>query len=248
MERVVAVVQARMGSTRLPGKVLTAIAGRTMLDRVVTRLGRSAAVEEVIVATSTLVQDDPIVAHCNTLGVRVERGDPLDVLARFARVARAVDADVVVRITADCPFIDPFLVSAVVTALVDADPAADYAANVLDPRTYPRGLDAEAMTVAALLEADRLDDDPASREHVTPFIRDSGRYRLAGTRHQEDLSAIRWTVDTSEDLRLACTMAEHFDGSDETPWTDLLAAWLSHPSWHQINATVAQKRVARRWN
>lgn len=242
LERVVAIVQARMGSTRLPGKVLALIAGRTMLDRVVTRVGRSVAVDDVIVATSTLAQDDAIVEHCQTLGVRVERGDPLDVLTRYAHVVRNTEADVVVRITGDCPFIDPSLVSIVVASLLETD-GADYAANVLEPRTFPRGLDVEAMTASALLEADALDGDPGRREHVTPFIRDSGRYRLVGTRHHQDLSFVRWTVDTSDDLELACVMAEHFGGSDDTTWTDLLSAWMSHPSWQPINAHVEQKKV-----
>jgi len=245
VERVVAVVQARMGSTRLPGKVLTDIAGRTMLDRVLTRLERSVRVDEVVVATSTLAPDDAIVAAGAELGFRVVRGDALDVLSRYAVAARASEADVVVRVTSDCPFIDPDVVSSVVGALVDAPEPVDYAANTLEPRSYPRGLDCEVMTVAALLEADRLDDDPGTREHVTPFIRDSGRYRLVAVAHPVDLSAIRWTVDTDEDLELARQMAAHFGGRDDVPWLELLRAWQERPAWQALNAQVEQKPVVR---
>ena len=243
--RVVGVIQARMGSTRLPGKVLKDIAGQTMLDRVVRRLGRSERLDEVVVATSTLPEDDPLLEQAEHLSVEVVRGDALDVLSRYVVAAEQTAADVVVRVTSDCPFIDPELVTAVIGALVDADGHVDYASNTLEPQTFPRGLDVEVLRTQALLEADRLDQNPATREHVTPFIRDSGRYRLARVANDEDLSALRWTVDTDEDLALARQMAAHFEGSDTMSWRDLLEAWREHPSWHSLNAHVEQKKV--RW-
>ncbi len=244
--RVAAIVQARMGSTRLPGKVLEAIEGRTMLDRVVTRLTRAGGIDEVAVATGNLGQDDAIVEHCRTLGVRVERGDPLDVLSRYTAVTRELRADVVVRITADCPFLDPDVVAEVVASLVDAEETVDYASNTLDPRTFPRGLDVEVVTADALFEADRLDLDPCTREHVTPFIRTCRRFRLSSTRYSEDLSAIRWTVDTREDLEAARRMAAHFGGQDDTAWKDLLEAWCRNPEWQLLNNHVEQIQVKQR--
>lgn len=241
----VVVVQARMGSTRLPGKVLADIAGRTMLDRVVTRLCRTPGIDEVVVATSDLPQDVRIVEHGDQLGVRVVCGDPLDVLSRYALAARATAAGVVVRATADCPFIDPELTATVIDALTNANGAVDYASNAIEPRTYPRGLDVEVMTATALLEADELDRDLGSREHVTPFIRDSGRYRLAAVVNDQDLSAMRWTVDTLEDLELARLMATHVDGADDVSWRDLVAAWRTHPEWAAVNAHIEQKKVPR---
>jgi spore coat polysaccharide biosynthesis protein SpsF (cytidylyltransferase family) len=243
--RVVGIVQARMGSSRLPGKVLHDIAGHTMLERVVARLRQATSVDEVVIATSVLPQDDVLVEACETLGVRVGRGDPHDLLSRYARVAESCDADVVVRVTSDCPFVDPDVASAVVDLLVHADGDLDYAANTLEPRTFPRGLDVEAMTVDTLLDADRRDRDPGTREHVTPFVRDSGRYRLGAIRHEDDLSAIRWTVDTDDDLAAARALAGHFDGDVHPPWPQLLAAWLDHPEWERLNRHVRQKPVER---
>ena len=239
---VIGCVQARMGSTRLPGKALVDIAGLTMLHRVTSRLGRALGVDEVVIATSTHPDDDAIVRHGADLGLRVFRGGEMDVLGRYALVTRATGADLVVRVTSDCPFLDPVLASTVVAAVTDG---VDYAANNLEPRTFPRGLDVEVMTAAALLEADRLDVDPGTREHVTPFIRDSGRYHLAAVSHDPDLSTIRWTVDTVEDLELARTMADHFDGRNDMSWEELLGAWNSHPSWWVLNDRVEQKPVIR---
>ena len=135
---VAAIVQARMGSTRLPGKVLKDIAGHTMLERAVVRVRRADGVHEVVVATTMLSEDDRIVSHCHELGVAVGRGDPLDILSRYAVVARETGADVIVRVTADCPFVDGALVSTIVASLVDSNGAVDYAANTIEPRTYPR--------------------------------------------------------------------------------------------------------------
>jgi spore coat polysaccharide biosynthesis protein SpsF (cytidylyltransferase family) len=243
--RVVAIVQARMGSTRLPGKVLADIAGHTMLERVVRRLGRCDRLDEVVVATSTLAQDDAIVDACDRLGVQVVRGDPLDVLGRYALAARATDADIVVRVTSDCPFIDPDVVSAVVAALVDAEPSVDYASNTMTPRTFPRGLDVEAFTAAALFDADRHDRDPGTREHVTPFIQDPARFRSAAVVWADDLSAIRWTVDTEADLDVARRLAGAFAGRLDPGWLELLDVWRQHPEWHDLNAHIEQKKVER---
>jgi len=149
---VVAIIQARMGSTRLPGKVLLDLAGRTMLARVVRRVGRAALIDEVMVATADAPDDDAIVEECRRLRVPCFRGSEHDVLDRFHRAAIAHRADVVVRITADCPLIDPEVTDRVIRAFFDERP--DYASNTLR-RTYPRGLDTEVMTAAALVRASR---------------------------------------------------------------------------------------------
>ncbi len=148
--RTVAIIQARTGSTRLPGKVLRDIGGATMLARVVRRVKRARRVDEVVVATTTEAADDAVVAECAKIGAGVFRGSELDVLGRYYRAACAAQAEVVVRITSDCPLIDPELVDRVIDARAAHD--VDYVSNSLE-KTYPRGVDAEAMTFAALASA-----------------------------------------------------------------------------------------------
>jgi len=222
---------------------MSQIVGHSMLDRVVSRLHRAERLHDVVVATSMRPEDDVIAEHAVALGAHVVRGDPLDVLARYSLAARESSAEVLVRVTSDCPFIDPGIVDQVVGLVLDSTQPIDYTSNTLEPRTFPRGLDVEAMTAEALFEADRLDDDAGTREHVTPFIRESGRYKCLGLTNGEDLSGIRWTVDTAEDLELARQMAAHFDGSVETTWLELLEAWRLRPEWHALNAHVEQKKV-----
>src|SRR5688500_8743591 len=155
--KVVAVVQARAGSTRLPGKVLMELAGRPMLAQILRRVAAASRVDEVVLATSDLERDDPVAAVAEAEGVAVFRGSEEDVLARFVGAARSADADVVMRITGDCPLIAPEVIDAVVARLVDE--GADYASNVLR-RTFPKGLDAEALTMDALERIDELGTSP----------------------------------------------------------------------------------------
>ncbi len=183
--RVVAIVQARMGSSRLPGKVLLDIVGRPMLDLVVTRAERANTVEQVVVATTAEGADDPIAAFCERRGIQCYRGSQFDVLDRYYRAARASQADIIVRITADCPAIDPLLIDDVVRTLTHeaSQPTAgsganpglglSFAANRLPPpwsRTYPIGLDVEACTSVVLERAWREATEPQQREHVMPFL------------------------------------------------------------------------------
>lgn len=236
---VVAIVQARLGSTRLPGKVLLDVAGRPMLARVLERLARARGLDRVVVATTDLARDGPLVDWCRAEGWAVHRGSEQDVLARYQAAAAAEGAGTVVRVTSDCPLVDPAVVDAVVAALQRE--GADYASNVQEPRTFPRGLDAEAFTAAALARADREDRDPARREHVTPYLRlHPGLFRVAAVRAPEDHADLRWTVDTPEDLELVRTVYRHF-GHDRFTWRDVLDAFARHPEWRAINAHVRQK-------
>src|SRR5580658_9210851 len=147
MLKVVAIVQARMGSTRLPGKVLKDLEGETVLARVVNRLRRVRLINEILVATTDRATDDSIVKECRSLSVMVSRGDQDDVLDRYFRAAQLTKADVVVRITSDCPLIDPEITDRTIAAFLETSP--DYASNTL-VRTYPRGLDTEVMSVKVL--------------------------------------------------------------------------------------------------
>lgn len=191
-------VQARMGSSRLPGKVLADLAGAPMLARVVERARRATRVTEVWVATSREPADDPIVAWAGAAGVSVVRGPEADVLTRFRLTAEASRAEVIVRLTADCPLLDPGVIDEVVAALT---PGTEYATNVLT-RSHPRGLDVEAFTAAALVRMDRLGNTAADREHVTlgPRGDQAGRFVSRSVVADGDDANLRWTVDTAEDL------------------------------------------------
>jgi spore coat polysaccharide biosynthesis protein SpsF len=219
--RRVAIVQARMGSARLPGKVLADIAGKSMLARVVARVRRVAGLDELVVATTTDPRDDAVAAECRRIGAAVFRGDETDVLDRYHEAALAHRADVVVRITADCPLTDPAIVELVLSRL--GSTGADYACNTL-VRTYPRGLDAEAVRVPALHVAWHEADDPYDREHVTPYIyRHPGQFRLLSLRGREDHSLHQWSVDTADDLARVRAIYERLGGDERFGWRDALA-------------------------
>ncbi len=188
-----------MTSTRLPGKVLASLAGRPLLAQQIARLRRSRTLDAIVVATTTNAADDPIAALCTAEGLSLFRGDEHDVLGRYAGAAEAHGARVVVRITADCPLLDPLVVDRVVGALREG--SCDYASNTLR-RTYPRGLDVEAFHVDVLTRMARLATSTMAREHVTWFLHHD-RPDLFVRREvvdSEDHSDLRWTVDTAADL------------------------------------------------
>jgi len=239
--KIVAIVQARMGSSRLPRKVLKDLGGATVLDRVLNRLGRSRLIQESLVATTIEPADDAIVEHCERTGRKVFCGSEQDVLDRYYQAAKYVNADVVVRITSDCPVIDPEVTDATVHAFLDRH--ADYASNVL-VRTYPRGLDTEVMTVQALERAWRESTKPYEREHVTPYIYENPQeFKLHGIENDTDCSGHRWTVDTPEDLQLLRAIYERFGGRDDFGWREVLKLVESDPSLAEINRNVVQKAV-----
>lgn len=237
---VVAIIQARMGSTRLPGKVLLDLAGEPMLARVVSRVRRSRLVDEVLVATTTEKPDDALAALCAERGWLCFRGSESDVLDRYYQAARSRGAEVVVRITSDCPLIDPAIIDSAIEGLKLQQ--ADYCANVIR-RTYPRGLDVEAFLFATLETAWREAHRPEWREHVTPFIlQNPGRFALTNLSSDENHSDLRWTVDTPEDFDLVRRIYEHF-ARDDFSWKEALALLIQHPQWNEINRHIEQKKV-----
>jgi spore coat polysaccharide biosynthesis protein SpsF len=238
--RIVAIIQARTGSTRLPGKVLLPLLGEPVLTHVVRRVAR-ARVDATVVATTSLPSDDPIVELGEREGWALVRGSELDLLDRYLAAAHAFEADVVVRITSDCPLIDPAIVDEVIDAR--ASIAADYASNSLEPRTYPRGLDVEVMTIAALERAGREDHDAASREHATPYLyRHPDRFRIHAIRLPDDLSDHRWTLDTQGDFELIRRIYDAL-GDDAFTWRQALEVVEAHPDWSELNRHVRQKTV-----
>jgi spore coat polysaccharide biosynthesis protein SpsF len=237
--RIVAIIQARMGSTRLPGKVLMDLGGKTALARVVGRLRGAARVHQVVVATTNSVADDAIVQECDRLDVSSFRGSENDVLDRYYRTARACAAETVVRITSDCPVIDPQLVDE--TIRIFHEQRADYASNAF-PRTYPRGLDAEVFTSDALERAWRDAHKPYEREHVTPYFYEHPEFfQLVSVRGQIDHSLYRWTLDTAEDLELLRAIYAQFNHEDDFSWSEIIQLMERSPELAELNSHIVQK-------
>jgi spore coat polysaccharide biosynthesis protein SpsF len=234
------IVQARMTSTRLPGKVMLPLAGEPMLSRLVQRLRRVQRADGIVIATTKNVTDDPIASLCNTLGVPCHRGSELDVLSRYAEAARLHGADTVVRITSDCPLIDPALID---RAIADyAEGGSDYVSNMLPP-TWPYGMAVEVFIAAALYQADAEATQPAEREHVTPFIYwQPERYRLRNVASPVNLSHHRWTVDTPEDYQLVRQLFETLHPTvPNFTQTHILSLIEAHPEWLAINQHIEQR-------
>lgn len=238
---VVAIVQARMGSERLPGKVLLDISGESMLARAVHRLRRARLIDRVVVATTIADADEEIVAECEQIGVLSVRGSEEDVLGRYQMAALAVDADAIVRVSADSPFVDPEVCDLVVSRFLDADPAVDYASNKIQP-SFPLGLDVEVFTREALSRTAMEAVEPFERAHVTVYMyQHPERFSLLAVRSDRDLHSWRWTVDTAEDLAFARAVFERLGG--DFSWHDAVALIEREPELAEINAHVMAKPV-----
>ncbi len=242
--KIVAIIQARMGSNRLPGKVLMDLAGEPMLGRCVNRVRRAHTVDEVVIATTVEPADEVIVNLCIERGWACFRGSETDVLDRYYRTAQIHQADIIVRITSDCPLIEPEVIDRVVQEFLQRQPQVDYASNTLsDSRTFPRGLDTEVMNFEGLERAWREDDNPAWREHVTPYLyRNPNLFWLFRVTNEVDYSHLRWTVDTPEDLAFVRRVYDHF-GHDHFSWCEVLATLDKYPEWMAINRDIQQKVI-----
>jgi spore coat polysaccharide biosynthesis protein SpsF len=236
---VVAIIQARMGSTRLPGKVLMDLGGKTVLARVVDRLRRATRVKEIVVATTDSAADEAIVQECHQLEVLTFRGSELDVLDRYHEAARVFAARAVVRITSDCPVIDPELVDE--TVRMFHDQRADYASNSLMP-SYPRGLDTEVFTTVALERAWREAREPYQREHVTPYFYEHPElFNVISLRSRIDYCQYRWTLDTAADLTLLRKIYARFGSQNDFDWRQAVRLMEREPELAELNSHVVQK-------
>jgi glutamate-1-semialdehyde 2,1-aminomutase len=224
--KVVAIVQARMGSTRLPGKVMKTVTGQPLISLLLSRLARSKEINEIIVATSEEPANQPLIDQVGLLGYRSFAGSETDVLDRYMRAASFANADIVVRITGDCPLVDPELVDEVVRQFQAAH--VDYFSNT-NPPTYPDGLDVEVFLTSALARAAVEAVKPFDREHVTPYLRAPGRFRTRSMVNDDDLSGLRWTVDDSSDLRVVKRVFEHFAPASDFSWRDVLTLQRQQP-------------------
>ncbi len=241
--RTVAIVQARMGSSRLPGKVLKEIHGKPMIGWVVERTRKSLSVDHVAVATTTDASDDAIEAWCRESQVACYRGSTYDVLDRFYQAARLYAADVIVRVTADCPVIDPGVIDETVSAFHEL--GVDFAANRLPPpwsRTYPIGLDTEVCRFTALERAWKEAGAAHEREHVMPYLYDEpDRFKVYQLNTSPDYGSLRWTVDTPEDLIFIQQVFNLLPDVENFTWLDVLSITQSNPELNAINAEIKHK-------
>ncbi len=221
----IAIIQARMGSKRLPGKVLADICGKPLLERLLERIRASPSIDCVIVATTLDPDDDVLVKWCETKAIPVYRGSADDVLDRFWQCAKIYPAEFIVRITADDPLKDSEIIEEAI-ALCASSPEVDYASNTLHP-TYPEGLDIEVLRFRTLKRAALEATLPSEREHVTPYIwKYPNHFVLRSFRMQPDLSHWRWTVDKPVDLELVRRIFTHFSDQPLVSHRDVIA-WLS---------------------
>jgi spore coat polysaccharide biosynthesis protein SpsF (cytidylyltransferase family) len=207
---IAALIQARLGSTRLPNKVMMELSGKTVIEQVVGRVAACGAIDEVVVVTTVNPGDLPLIALCAGKGVRVFCGSEEDVLDRYYQAARVLAVDHVVRITADCPLLDPAVIKTVVRA--HARGGCDYTSNVMPP-TYPDGEDVEVFSFGALEKAWKETRLASEREHVTQyFLKNPGVFTLCNCANSENLSALRWTLDTPEDLEFIRQVYQRLSG------------------------------------
>lgn len=239
--KVVAIVQARMGSTRLPNKVMRSIVGLPMIELLLKRLSKAKEVDQIVVATSIDPRNEPLVERVKQLGYACEQGSEKDVLSRYLQAAEAHHADVIVRITGDCPLVDPELVDTVISAF-KANPV-DYFSNV-SPATYPDGLDIEVFTLKALQRSAQESDSEYDHEHVTPYIRNQLSFSKSSIQHNEDLSALRWTVDELEDLQVITHIFEHFAPDIHFSWLEVLELQKNKPELFLSNQTIKRNEGA----
>jgi spore coat polysaccharide biosynthesis protein SpsF len=263
--RILAIVQARLSSKRLPGKVLLDIGGEPMLVRVVERTRQAKTVDGVVVATTLEAADECIERLCQLRGYDCYRGSLQDVLDRYYQAALAYQADVIIRLTADCPLIDGGVIDETVNAFLGRAPGEgesfperiddipyDFAANRLPPpwkHTYPIGLDTEVCTFPALEQAWKEATLPHQREHVMPFFyedfKETGetgsRFRVRLVNHVPDYGHLRWTVDTQVDLELVREIYRRFNNLGNFSWQDVLDLFEREPDLARVNAAVRHK-------
>ena len=240
-ERVVAIIQARMGSTRLPGKVLKNIVGKPILAHIIERLKKSRLIDEIVVAT-TKKTNGPILKIAQECGVKSFTGSEEDVLDRYYQAAKEYKADVIVRITADCPLIDPRIIDKVIKYYLKNKDRFDYVSNVLE-RSFPQGLDTEVFPFNVLKKAWYEAKKTYEREHVTIYIYEHLEiFQLANVENSKDLSYMRWTVDEEKDLKFIREIYRRLYREDKIFCAkDVLNLLEKEPELLEINKDVGQK-------
>ena len=238
--KIVAIVQARMGSSRLPGKVLKNIVGKTAIELLLTRLRRSELIDDIVVATSIREENDPLFDEVGRLGFNCFRGSELDVLDRFYNTSIQEKADIIVRITGDCPIVDHRVVDQVISQFLQAN--VDYVSNI-DPPTFPDGLDVEVFTMASLAAAHFNATSDFDREHATPFIR-NGDFKKINCYNAENFSEFRLTLDELEDLKLLTDIFEYFSPNIHFSYLDAVNYLRKNPQIMKFNYNLKRNEGA----
>jgi spore coat polysaccharide biosynthesis protein SpsF len=239
--KVGAIIQARLGSTRLPGKVLKQVLGKTLLEYQIERVQRAKLIDEIIVATTTSEKDQSIVDLCRTHSIPYYRGSEDDVLSRYYEAATEFSLDTIIRLTSDCPLIDPEIIDQTIELFMRNE--FDYTANIVK-RTFPRGLDVEVFSKATLKKLHETAQKQEHKEHVTTFIFDHlDDFKIGSLEDSKDYSQLRWTVDTAEDFLLierilTCLYPKHPDFLTN----DVIEILNRHPNWLLLNSSVQQKK------
>lgn len=235
-----AIVQARMGSTRLPGKVLKKVVGKPLLEHIVERLKKSKKLEKIIVATTSELADKPIIELCKRNSIDYFIGSENDVLDRYYQAAKKFRVDPVVRITADCPLIDPVVVDKILDYFLRNKAKLDFASNTIK-RTYPDGLDVEVFSFETLERAWSEAKNSFDREHVTPFIcNNPDKFRVANVENDRDLSGLRWTVDYPEDFEMVRLIFENlYQKKGVFLMDDVIKLLKKKPEIAKINKGIA---------
>ncbi|GIN64065.1 hypothetical protein J27TS8_40580 [Robertmurraya siralis] len=238
--KVAAIIQARMGSTRLPGKVLKKVLGKTLLEYQVERVLRAHTIDEIIIATTTKKEDDQIVDMCKQLSINYYRGSEHDVLSRYYEAAKKFEVDIIVRLTSDCPLIDPEIIDKTVQVFLQGK--FDYVSNSII-RTYPRGMDTEVFSFQGVSEINKNAVKNYEREHVTPYWYERPEnYRIKVVSHYTDLSKYRLTVDTIEDFKLISNIISSvYIKNRHYTLEDIIKVISDNPDWLLINSHINQK-------
>lgn len=238
------IIQARMGSTRLSGKVMKEIKGKTVLSHVIERVSQSKMIDEIIIATTVLNRDDLIEAEAIKCGVKVFRGSEEDVLSRYYYAAKENNLDAVIRITSDCPLIDPNVIDDIIKYYSNNDyDIVTNACSDLKQRTYPRGLDAEIFSFEALENAFNKANEKYQREHVTPYIYENSE-KVYIYKNNMDYSRYRWTLDTEEDFKLIHIVYDRlYNGKHNFYLQEIIKLFESEPELIKINEHIEQKKI-----
>lgn len=243
--KIVATIEARMTSSRLPGKVLLPLAGKPALQRMVERVRQARYLDEIVVATTVNESDMPIVRLCDELGITCHRGNEDDVLNRVLKAAESVGADLLCELTGDCPLIDPLIIDEVIIAHLSAN--VDYTSNILGERTYPDGLDVQVFSTEVLNRVRRLTDDPIDRVHVSCFIYHNPKlFSLRGVSARPDQFGpdVRITLDTVEDYHLIDRIFQAMEhGQRSFRAADILQWLCQNPEQAAINQAVRAKSL-----
>ena len=231
-KKFVAIVQARCASTRLPNKVLAQIGDKTLIQFLLERVKSCNLIDDIVIATTQNISDDKLTEHIEQLGFKVIRGSSENVLSRFCLVAEKIPASNYIRITGDCPLIDPFLISKTINFYLSDN--FDYVSNSYPP-SFADGLDIEVFSKESLLNANLSTLSKFDKEHVTPWIRNNGKYKIGTFKNNFDFSNSRWTVDEKEDLELIREIFRHFNYESKFTWEEILEFEKNNPKLFSIN-------------